>query len=609
MYRIRLVSGQEKTYPSIQDLTAGVQRGEVTAEAEIYHQRSDRWLSIESHPHYRMAADGGTATRTSRLRFTRPSTPASTPAVLPTPTAQKPEKNDLEELNRLLVLLDPLPTPAQRAEPETPAVKSPPELSLVRPDPAPEPPSVSDDKEPTFGTMLRLEDLELLPETVEEEEAEAAVESPEAMSEEPEVGETPVLEPVEAVAETVDTTDLGLPVEIELDEIPVRGEAVIEEPSEELEEVVAEAEEPVPVLEPVAVAANVAADSFADVFAPAPQLDEPRAPLDAVRRFRPMLYVAAIALIAAAVFAFTGGGEDPNQGMVTLASATAPSAGATPAPVTVPPTTNPSSAQPASTKPASASPTVGFPLPDTARIAKSVPESAPSLPASPLQDGGQDNGLLPTAPDLDLAAGTTSRVESRTSAAVTGGGAALARGYVNAYAELGRDFTTQMDRNGLVRLFSQTQLTTSDGLAGARRALDASGGTIRQYHTREAAIEKAYQDSARALDRSGASPADMRDWMTHISLKESSEAVGESTRLLGQVDAVFALLQAQSGRYKIQGSAIHFDNADAAARYSELQGWITRRLEHWSGQPASAVPITVQPILEGIGLTRLPVSQ
>jgi hypothetical protein len=97
--------------------------------------------------------------------------------------------------------------------------------------------------------------------------------------------------------------------------------------------------------------------------------------------------------------------------------------------------------------------------------------------------------------------------------------------------------------------------------------------------------------------------------MTHASLKESQEAAGEGARLIGQIDAVFALLQAQSGRYRIEGSLIRFDNSDAAARYADLQSWITRRLEHWSGQPASSVPTTVQPLLEGIGLTRLPASR
>jgi hypothetical protein len=182
----------------------------------------------------------------------------------------------------------------------------------------------------------------------------------------------------------------------------------------------------------------------------------------------------------------------------------------------------------------------------------------------------------------------------------------LAKGYATSYGILDREFSAQMDRAGLVRLFSQTQLTTNDGLAGARRALDAATSAVRQYHVMEGVIEKAYQDSARALERSGES---LRDWMTHPSLKESKEAADEGTRLLGQIDAVFALLQAKSGRYQVNGSSIHFDDSDAGARYAELQGWITRRLEHWSGQPTTSVPTTVKPILEGIGLTRLPVSR
>jgi hypothetical protein len=217
-------------------------------------------------------------------------------------------------------------------------------------------------------------------------------------------------------------------------------------------------------------------------------------------------------------------------------------------------------------------------------------------------------GVLPDAPTIDLpSAGTEALSAKAASARVpSGGGAELAKGYAASYGILEREFSAQMDRAGLVRLFSQTQLTTNDGLAGARRALDAATGAVRQYHVMEGVIEKAYQDSARALERSGES---LRDWMTHPTLKESKEAADEGTRLLGQIDAVFALLQAQAGRYQVNGNAVHFNDADAGARYAELQGWITRRLEHWSGQPTSSVPTTVKPILEGIGLTRLPVSR
>jgi hypothetical protein len=587
MYRIRLVSGKEQVYPSIQELTAGVQRGEVTADALIYHQRSDRWLSIESHPHYRMAVEGGTATRTSRLKFTRPSSPASAPRVLPTPAAQKPDQGDLEELNRLLVLLDPLPTPAQRAEPEPAPAPAPPELTLVRPEPV-EAPEVSEAPEPLFGTMLRLDDLDLAP----------AVEADDA---EPVDARAPVIAPAAGAMEEPASADLGLPIEIHLDEIPVPADIA----PVEVEMAEPEAIEPaMPVVEeaaadepePVMVAAPAPGPVVErEVISIAPAHRDEVVPPPATRRLRPMLFVAAAALIAAVIFAFTSGGDDADQGLVTLASATAPSTAATRASVPAPPVDSAQTA-PARTTPA---PSVGFPVDAPATPATTAGTPRDSIPSV---------GVLPSAPTIELPSAGTEALSAKTASArvSSGGGAELARGYAASYGILEREFSSQMDRAGLVRLFGQTQLTTNDGLAGARRALDGATSAVRQYHVMEGVIERAYQDSARALERSGES---LRDWMTHPTLKESKEAADEGTRLLGQIDAVFALLQAQAGRYQVNGNSVHFDNADAGARYAELQGWITRRLEHWSGQPTSSVPTTVKPILDGIGLTRLPVSR
>jgi hypothetical protein len=602
MYRIRTVSGQERVYPSIQELTAGVQRGDVTAEAEIYHQRTERWLSIESHPHFRMALEGSTATRTSRLKFTRPSSPVSTSGVRPTPAAQKPDQGDLEELNRLLVLLDPLPTPAQRAEPAEPVVKSPPDLTLVRPEPVP-PPEVSADSQPIFGTMLRLEDLEPIPagKPVELHAAPLDVVRDERIVSEPveiDSEDEPAPAPVESQVMKVAPSDLGLPIEIHLDELPVPVEL---DRFEQPEEIVPVAESvPVPFAAPVSVnveptpvlvasAAPVAFTSTPTDHADHRPQDESAVRAPASRRARPMLFVAAAAILAAVVYLFTAGGSDPDQGMVTLASATAPTTATTPT-------------APIDSTPVAPASNVGFPVPAPGKgAAKPAPaDSAPSA------------GLLPSAPTIDLGTAGAEEVSAGTMSrpsASAGSGSELARGYARSYQNLQGDFAAQMDRSGMVRLFSQTQLTTSDGLSGARRALDAAATAVRQYHGREAAIEKAYQDSARAMERNGATPADLRDWMTHTSLKESREAADEGARLIGQIDAVFALLQAQSGRYKLEGGSVRFDNADAGTRYAELQGWITRRLEHWSGQPSTSVPTTVQPLLEGIGLTRLPVSR
>jgi len=397
--------------------------------------------------------------------------------------------------------------------------------------------------------------------------------------------------------EAVALPDLGLPIAIHFDEIPVPEE---QESAPEVEEVatpaevfafvaaspIAEAIEPEPA---AAVAPSFEAPPLS--FDPSPAHEAPMAHASGAR-FRPMLYVAAAAIIAAAIYAFTAGGSEADQGMVTLASATAPAAGAKPAPL-----------PPVDSAPVTPTSSVGFPVAATQSGAGDSPTAAVADSAAA--------GILPSAPTIDLPSAGTAEVSAGVAAprASMKGGAELARGYASTYGTLGREFSAQMDRSGLVRLFSQTQLTTNDGLAGARRALDAAASAVRRYHVMEGVIEKAYQDSARALERAGASPADVRDWMTHASLKESKEAADEGARLIGQIDAVFALLQAQSGHYRINGSEVRFDDADARARYAELQSWITRRLEHWSGQPASSVPTTVRPLLDGIGLTRLPIAR
>ncbi len=57
MYRIKLTSGDEANYSSIDELAQAVKAGTVTDTAAIYHARAEKWLPIASHPHYKMAKD------------------------------------------------------------------------------------------------------------------------------------------------------------------------------------------------------------------------------------------------------------------------------------------------------------------------------------------------------------------------------------------------------------------------------------------------------------------------------------------------------------------------------------------------------------------------
>ncbi len=56
MYRIELSPGDEAAFRSIEELAVAIRRGIVTPRARIWHNASGKWLPIELHPHYKIAA-------------------------------------------------------------------------------------------------------------------------------------------------------------------------------------------------------------------------------------------------------------------------------------------------------------------------------------------------------------------------------------------------------------------------------------------------------------------------------------------------------------------------------------------------------------------------
>jgi hypothetical protein len=80
MYRIRRLTGGEVNLASMDELAAAIAAGTVTADAEILHQRANRWLPIANHPHFRIAKD--------RAQSAARPAPKATPT--PAPTAGAP---------------------------------------------------------------------------------------------------------------------------------------------------------------------------------------------------------------------------------------------------------------------------------------------------------------------------------------------------------------------------------------------------------------------------------------------------------------------------------------------------------------------------------------
>lgn len=77
MYRIRRESGEEVTLGSIDEFGAAVAAGIVTAKAEIFHARAEKWLPIASHPHFKMAHDRVTAAANQKASAKNPAVTAS----------------------------------------------------------------------------------------------------------------------------------------------------------------------------------------------------------------------------------------------------------------------------------------------------------------------------------------------------------------------------------------------------------------------------------------------------------------------------------------------------------------------------------------------------
>jgi outer membrane biosynthesis protein TonB len=56
MYRIELSPGEQSAFRSIEELAVAIRRGIVTPHARIWHNASSKWLPIQVHPHYKIAA-------------------------------------------------------------------------------------------------------------------------------------------------------------------------------------------------------------------------------------------------------------------------------------------------------------------------------------------------------------------------------------------------------------------------------------------------------------------------------------------------------------------------------------------------------------------------
>ena len=604
MYRIRSTSGTEAVYDSLEEFTVAVRRGYVAPEDEIFHQRANRWLGVNSHPHYRSA-----------INYSGPLNVDSVPAPLaPAPTSRQAPHPDPEpspvplvrgQVVQLPVASRPQPQPQQVPqtvfrpqlvvdEPEAPPAPQPPKAA-----PAPPPIPLMKSKEIPF---LDLGDSKPSPRI-----SGATIEPPK-QDKDFLVLESGLERPMRTSnGRRAPGDDLDLLFDTPLSEAGPVSPAVTSSGSapktqvsaRDLEAIKAKATvaapaKPVPVVPP---AHRVEPE---DLNIPGPALLEVSleispeiAPVASPRSRGPvalMVGSGAIVILAAGALMFWRPWSGKAGAVAVDTAHTQPSGSTT------------STVGASVTSPES--PTIGG---DAAVTTTPLAITSDSGTVEDSAEAPTDDRViaavrpsfttdLPVAEgDLDLGTQVTGEPAS---AGIAPG--EFARRLEVAEKQARQDlaartagFKSQLTAEGLASL---------NGVNQAKSAWNSGADAIRQYRAKIARLEEVYEDSVLASQRSQHwSPPDMRGWAMHQSLAEPAETSQSADLMLNQVIEGLDILASLDGEYTVKGSALHFKNPAAGSRYMSVRNWIEQRMQAWSGTPEAARPHTVNLIMRALG--------
>lgn len=554
MYRIRLASGDETTFQSMDEFAAALHGGAVTAEALIYHQRADRWLSVTNHPHYQIALTraqshgtrNGEGSKRQVISAVRPA--GEVPATRISPSTEAPS------------------SPARKLT--IPAARKP--DSAQSSAPAAQPASA---RQPVNTPGSRTTVLPL---------------------------RTPVKAPDPVVPDLGDGMDLVEVDEVVAEAAPQRASTATPQVDKLLE-----------MLEPASPATPVAAkptqrhfegevlDLGAPVVRPTPpspslnlQLETPApstqpAPPPRQKQGNPAkvagLVAAAVLVIGAVMFVWKPWGSPALPKGTEIASTTLPRTEAF----------GGSTANPApTTAQISGSPTV--PSQDSGRAPAKPVDSAPAI-------------VRVAAPrNLGISVPTTNLVASNGAAGLSISATQLIQHYNAGYNEARSELELRMLQVGFTQIFLRSRLATESGVQDTRRLIAAASSALRQYRSQENQIERGYQDTIGVAGRNlGWTPHDLGTWNMKTGQKESAENLRLTNLMLSQLDSTFSLLAEQEGKYQISGDAITFENTDAARQYGALRVWLNQQADKYAGS-GDALPATLRQVVKAIGSSRLP---
>jgi hypothetical protein len=159
----------------------------------------------------------------------------------------------------------------------------------------------------------------------------------------------------------------------------------------------------------------------------------------------------------------------------------------------------------------------------------------------------------------------------------------------------------------LGRLFSSSRLTPGGGITDTRRNLAGVTSLIRVFRQRQAAIDRAYQDSVAVLARQHRwSAKQIRQWNSRPLRVETPTLQLASNTLITKIDSLLGVLDAHAGAYKLRGTAIAFEDPAAGKAYGALRRSIKEQIDAAmsAGGGRSSGPTAF--LLQAIGTSSLP---
>jgi hypothetical protein len=227
------------------------------------------------------------------------------------------------------------------------------------------------------------------------------------------------------------------------------------------------------------------------------------------------------------------------------------------------------------------------------------PPVPPALPAAPKIRTKvllRDVIAKPAVSGAPSAAGVPARATS-----------ALVQGWTAAHDSARARLESGIRVARLSQLFATGRLSPGGGVTETRMSLAGVANFVRVYHQQQSAIDREFQDSFSVVSRQhGWTQAQVRDWYSKPSAKESPTLVALTSSLMEEIDSLFGVLDAQAGAYAVTKNAIRFEDQGAAREYVTLRQQILAGVEAARAAGGAEQPSPMSYLLQAIGTTRLP---